>query len=41
MSNISITSLFPFRRVKFVGYEQIEFDNGSGIVVELSPDKRF
>jgi len=41
MSNISITSLFPFHRVKFVGYEQIEFENSSGIVVELSPDRRF
>ena len=41
MSNISITSLFPFRRLKFIGSEDIDFEQGSGTVVELRPDLRF
>lgn len=41
MSTISISSLFPFRRVKFESFEQVNFNHGSGLVVEFRPDQRF
>ena len=42
MSNYSITSLFPFRRVKFTDFGQIINDNGkTAIIVEIEPDLRF
>lgn len=41
MSNISITSLFPFRRLKFIGSEDINFEEDTGKVIELKPDMRF
>ena len=41
MSNISITSLFPFRRLKFIGSEHIDFEQGTGKVVEFKPDLHF
>jgi len=41
MSTISITSLFPFRRLKFVDYEEFELGIGSGTVIEFRPDQRF
>jgi transposase len=42
MSNISITSLFPFRRVKIEDFSQIiDPDNGMAMYTTVSPDFRF
>lgn len=42
MSNFSISSLFPFRRVKIDGFDQIvEPDKGIAIFTTVSPDQRY
>ena len=42
MSNFSISSLLPFRRVKIDGFDQIvDSDKGTAIFTTVSPDKRY
>jgi len=42
MSNFSISSLFPFRRVKIEDFSQIvDSDNGMAMFTTVSPDFRF
>jgi hypothetical protein len=42
MSNFSVSSLFPFRRVKIGGFSQIvDPDNGMSIFTTISTDFRF
>ena len=42
MSNFSISSLFPFRRVKIDGFEQIvDSDKGIAMFTTVSPDQRY
>ncbi len=41
MSNLSIASLFPFRRVCISNAEELEIGSGPAGLVEARPDKRF
>ena len=41
MPTLNITSLFPFRRLNFIDSEHIDFEYGTGKVIELKPDLRF